>query len=108
MMQFSMLAQPVNKGWTIYTPLAVTLCVGNPRILLLDAYKVTWNTGKIDLLKGEKSRMEEQHSIRTIHKTTLEHLLNFKCTIDSRAMISNHHLGFLFGNSNTRIISLDR
>ena len=79
MMQFSMLAQPVDKGWTIYTLSAVTLCVGNPRILLLDAYKVTWNTGKIDLLKGEKSRME--HSIRTIHKTTLEHLLNFKAPV---------------------------
>ena len=88
MMQFSMLAQPVDKGWTIYTLLTVTLCVGNPRILLLDAYKVTWNTGKIDLLKGEKSRME--HSIRTIHRATLEHLLNFKRTSDGGTTVCDH------------------
>ena len=87
-----MLAQPVDKGWTIYTLSAVTVCVGNPRILLLDAYKVTRNTGKIDLLKGEKSRMK--HSIRTIHKTTLEHLLNFKRSSSGGTTVCDHLLGF--------------
>ena len=73
----------------------MTLCVGNTRILLLDAYKVTRNTGKIDLLKGERSRME--HSIETIHKGTLEHLLNFKCTSGGRTTVCNHLLGDFFG-----------
>ena len=34
-----MIAQQVDKDWTIYTLLAVTLCVGNPKILLFYAYK---------------------------------------------------------------------
>ena len=64
------------------------------------------SVGKIYPLKGKKSRME--HGIRTIDKFTFKHLLNFKCTIDSKAMIRNHHLGFLFWNSSTSFISLDR
>ena len=63
----------------------MTLCVGNPQILLLDAYQVTRNTGKIDLLKEEKSRME--HSIGTIYKATLEHLLNFERTSDGEITV---------------------
>ena len=35
------------EQFTHFQP-CMTLCVGNTRILLLDAYKVTWNKGKID------------------------------------------------------------
>ena len=49
-----------------------------------------------------------KHSIRTINKVTFKYLLNFKCTIDSRAMVSNHHLGLWFGKSNTSNTRLDR
>ena len=38
-----------------------------------------------------------EHSIGTIYKGILEHLLNFKCASGGRTAVCNHHLGFSFG-----------
>ena len=38
-----------------------------------------------------------EHSIRTIHKATLEHLLNFKRISDGGTTVCKQLLGFCFG-----------
>ena len=100
MMKFNILAQPVNKSWVICTLTVMIYVQVIPEYFVSIPTRQHGTQVKYKLLKGRRAEWNVVPEPFT--KGTFKHLSNFKGTSGGGTMVSNHLLGFWFGNRSTR------